>query len=50
MNFHLTFAVAALTIVLIIVAKELVHPGAALLLAMGGVLFSAFKLKLFAKN
>lgn len=50
MNFHVTFAVAALTVVLIIVAKELVHPGLALILAMAGAAFSAFKLRLFAQD
>lgn len=50
MNTHVTFAVAALTVVLIIVAKELIHPGVALILAMGGILFSAIKLKLFTQK
>ena len=46
MNIHLTFAMTALTIVLLVVAKELIHPVVAVLLGMGGVLFSARKLKL----
>lgn len=50
MNVHLTFSVAVLTIVLIIVAKELVHPGLALILAFSGIVFSAFKLNLFARE
>lgn len=48
MNIHLTFAVTALTVVLIILAKELIHPMAAVVLAMCGVLYSGKKLKIFA--
>jgi len=44
-NLNLTFAVATLTIVLIIVAKELVHPMFAVCLAAGVAFFAVSKLK-----
>lgn len=50
MNYHVTFAVAALTVVLIIIAEELIHPAAGLLLAFGGTIFAASKLNLFARD
>lgn len=46
MNIHVTFAITALTVVLIVIAKELIHPMVAVLLGMGCALFSARKLKL----
>lgn len=46
MNIHLTFAMTALTIVILVIAKELFNPLIAVLLGMGGVLFSVRKLNL----
>jgi len=43
-NFHITFAVATLTVVLIIVARELFHPMLAVCLAAGGAFFALSKL------
>jgi len=46
MNVHLTFAMTTLTVVLLVIAKEVFHPLVAVFLGMGGILFSAHKLKL----